>query len=191
VSALFSLTLELIPDFIMPTVSKKNQSKGAWREGGPLRSGELARISGVSADTLRHYERKGLLKPRRAPNGYREYPRHAVERVRLIRAALAIGFKLDDLERVFKIRDAGGAPCRQVRELAAAKLDELETLVRDLITMRDDMRKLIKDWDRRLDSVAADEPARLLETLATIGLANIRALAPLKPRYSNRAKKEK
>ncbi|HEV2668658.1 MAG TPA: heavy metal-responsive transcriptional regulator [Blastocatellia bacterium] len=173
-------------------MSKKTQSKGALREGGPLRSGELARLSGVSADTLRHYERKGLLKPRRAPNGYREYTRHAVERVRLIRAALAIGFKLDDLQRVFKIRDAGGAPCRQVRELAAAKLDELEALVRDLTAMRDEMRELLKDWDRRLDSAPPDEPARLLETLAAIGLANVRALAPLKPRHTTSAnKKEK
>jgi MerR family Zn(II)-responsive transcriptional regulator of zntA len=174
----------------MPAVSKKTQSKSDLREGGPLRSSELARISGVSADTLRHYERKGLLKPRRAPNGYREYPRHAVERVSLIRAALAIGFKLDDLERIFKIRDAGGAPCRQVRELAAAKLDELEALVRDLTAMRDEMREIIKDWDRRLNSVPANEPARLLETLGAIGLANVRALAPLKPRHSTRAKEK-
>jgi DNA-binding transcriptional MerR regulator len=174
----------------MPAVTKKTQSKGALRDGRALLSGELARISGVSADTLRHYERKGLLKPRRAPNGYREYPRHAVERVRLIRAALAIGFKLDDLERVFKIRDAGGAPCRQVRELAAAKLDELEALVRDLTAMRDEMRELLKDWDRRLDSAPPDKPARLLETLAAIGLANVRAIAPLKPRHSTRAKKK-
>ena len=184
------MTLEPIPDFIMPAVSKKTPSKREQREGGPLRSGELARISGVSADTLRHYERKGLLKPRRAPNGYREYPRHSVERVRLIRSALAIGFKLDELESILKTRDAGGAPCRHVRELAAAKLDEIETLVRELTTMRDEMRELIKDWDRRLESVEADEPARLLETLAAVGAANINALAPLKPRHANRAKKK-
>ena len=155
-----------------------------------MRSGELARISGMSADTLRHYERKGLLKPLRAPNGYREYPRHAVERVRLIQAALAIGFKLDDLERIFKIRDAGGAPCRQVRELAAAKLDEIETLVRDLTAMRDEMRKLVNDWDRRLDSVPADEPARLLETLAAIGLANPRSFVRVQARASKRKQKK-
>ena len=140
----------------------------------------------MSADTLRHYERKGLLKPRRAPNGYREYPRHAVERVRLIRSALAIGFKLDDLERVFRIRDSGGLPCRQVRGLAAAKLDELETLVRNLTVMLDEMREIIKDWDRRLDSVPADEPARLLETLAAAGLADVRAFVSLQPRSSKR-----
>src|SRR5262245_12614852 len=132
----FSLTLESVPDFIMPAVSKKTPSKREQREDGPLRSGELARISGVSADTLRHYERKGLLKPRRAPNGYREYPLSAVDRVRLIRSALAIGFKLDDLARIFKVRDAGGAPCRHVRELAEAKLDEIETLVREATAMR-------------------------------------------------------
>ncbi|MGH9753582.1 MAG: MerR family transcriptional regulator [Blastocatellia bacterium] len=171
-------------------MSKKTISKREQCEDGLLRSGELARISGVSADTLRHYERKGLLKPRRAPNGYREYPRHAIERVRLIRVALAIGFKLDDLERVLKVRDAGGAPCRQVRELTAAKLDELETLVRDLTAMRDEMRQLIKDWDRRLDSVPPDEPARLLETLAAIGLANARVFVSLQPCALNRKQKK-
>jgi DNA-binding transcriptional MerR regulator len=185
-----TLTLEPVPDFIISAVSKKTPSINELPEDRPLRSGELARILGVSADTLRHYERKGLLKPRRAPNGYREYPRHAVERVRLIRSALAIGFKLDELERILKTRDAGGAPCRHVRELAAAKLDEIETLVRELTAMREEMRELLKDWDRRLESVEADEPARLLETLAAVGAANINALAPLKPRHSNRAKKK-
>ena len=142
--------------------------------------GELARISGVSADTLRHYERKGLLKPRRSPNGYREYPSHAVDRVKLIRSALAIGFKLDDLARVLKVRDAGGAPCRQVRAIAEVKLDEIETLVREATAMRDGLRKLLNDWDEQTDSVAADEPARLLESLAALGFAGSRALARLK-----------
>jgi len=188
---IFSLTLEPVPDFIMPAVSKETPSKKELREDRPLRSGELARISGVSVDTLRHYERKGLLKPERASNGYREYRRHAIERVRLIRNALAIGFNLDDLGRVFKIRDAGGAPCRQVRELAAAKLDELENLVRDLTVVRNEMRKLIKDWDERLSSALTDEPARLLETLTGTGLADARAFTPLKPHSSKRNQKKK
>jgi DNA-binding transcriptional MerR regulator len=156
----------------------------------PLRAGEAARLAGVSADTLRHYERKGLLKPQRASNGYREYSRQAVERVRLIRSALAIGFKLDELDSVLKIRDAGGAPCRQVRELAAAKLDELETLVRELTALRDELQDLIKDWDRLLDSALANEPARLLETLAATGLANARSFALLKPRSANRGQRK-
>jgi MerR family Zn(II)-responsive transcriptional regulator of zntA len=156
----------------------------------PLRAGEVARQAGVSADTLRHYERKGLLKPRRAPNGYREYSLQAVERVRLIRSAIAIGFKLDELARILKIRDAGAAPCRQVRELAAAKLDELETLVRELTAMRDELQELIKEWDRRLGSAQADEPARLLETLASTGLANARSFVSLKPRSIKRKQRK-
>ncbi len=154
--------------------------KKSSTQKGPLRVGELARLSGISADTLRHYERKGLLKPRRSSNGYREYPLSAVDRVRLIRSALAIGFKLDDLARILKVRDAGGAPCRHVRELAEAKLGEVEALVREATAMRDGLRKLLNDWDERLDSVAADEPARLLESLVAIGSASDSALARLK-----------
>ena len=85
-----------------------------------MRSSELARLAGVSPDTLRHYERKGLLpKARRAPNGYREYPPEACARVRLVRRAVAIGFTLDELALVVKVRDQGGAPCGEVRALAA------------------------------------------------------------------------
>src|SRR5207247_8757529 len=64
---------------------------------GYLRSGDLARLAGVSTDTLRHYERKGLLaRPRRSANGYREYPASALDRVRLVRHALGIGCTLSD-----------------------------------------------------------------------------------------------
>ncbi len=187
----FYLTLESVPDFIITTVpNKKTPLMTSLHDDRPLRSGELARLSGVSADTLRHYERKGLLKPNRASNGYREYPRQAVERMRLIRSALAIGFKLDDLERVLKIRDAGGAPCHQVRDLAAAKLDELEILLLELTSMRDELRRLIKDWDIRLGSTLADEPAGLLETLASTGLAKARPFVPLIPHSSKRKQKK-
>ena len=60
-----------------------------------MRSGELARLVGVSTDTLRHYERLGLLEiPARTSGGYREYSSGSLERVRLIRRALSIGFSL-------------------------------------------------------------------------------------------------
>jgi DNA-binding transcriptional MerR regulator len=126
---------------------------------------QLARITGVSTDTLRHYERKGLLKARRSPNGYREYPRHSVDRVALIRNALAIGFGLDDLARILKIRDAGGAPCRKVYAMATAKLEELETLLLEITKLRDGLRGLLKDWNKRLESSDDSEPAGLLESI--------------------------
>lgn len=155
---------------------------------GFLRIGELARVSGVSPDTLRHYERKGLLKPRRSANQYREYPAHAVNRIRMIRSALALGFKLDDLTRILKVRDAGGAPCRQVRELAAVRLDEVESRLQELTVVRDELRSLLKDWDQRLDSTEEAKPAHLLEMLAATGLPDGlpdgQTLSLLKPNFS-------
>lgn len=128
-----------------------------------FRSGELARLAGVSTDTLRHYERKGLLAPRRAANGYRRYPPEALDRVRMVRRALAVGFTLDELARLLRIRDRGGAPCRRVRALAAAKLEEIEGHIRGLRAMRDDLRARIGEWDARLARTPKGERAWLLE----------------------------
>ena len=93
----------------------------------PLRSTQLARLAGVSPDTLRYYERKGLLpKAARSANGYREYPAEACARVRMVRRAVALGFTLDELARIVRVRDQGGAPCHEVRALAARKLVLIE-----------------------------------------------------------------
>src|ERR1039458_5579184 len=73
---------------------------------GSMQSGELARLSGVSTDTLRHYERVGVLaKPPRTNSGYRRYPASALERVRLVRRAMSVGFSLEELARVQRVRD--------------------------------------------------------------------------------------
>lgn len=164
----FRLTLESVPNFMIQLVA----DKASEREGGAgfLRAGELARLSGVSTDTLRHYERKGLLKPRRLANGYRAFPAHAVERVRLIQCALLLGFKLDDLARVLRVRDQGGAPCRQVHTLAAAKLAEVEARLCELTLVRDELRTLLSGWEQRLTTAAAHEPVHLLEDLAATEL---------------------
>ena len=70
------------------------------------RSGELAELAGVSSDTLRHYERKGVLaRPLRKANNYRLYPTSALQRVRLILRAIAVGFTLDELASVLSVRD--------------------------------------------------------------------------------------
>jgi DNA-binding transcriptional MerR regulator len=132
-----------------------------------MRSGELARQAGVSADTLRHYERKGLLPPpRRAPNGYREYPAGALHRVRLIQRALDMGFSLDDLARVLSQRDAGGTPCRAVRGIAAQRLAELEARMAQLRSLRAELRRLLADWDERLAALPPGTRAGLLDALA-------------------------
>lgn len=129
---------------------------------------ELARAAGVSTDTLRHYERKGLL-PRvtRTAAGYRRYPEVTVERVLLIQRALVVGFSLDDLRRVLKIRDRGGAPCRSVRELVDQRLDGLNRRIDESIALRDELRDLMAEWAARLLGVRSGQQAHLLETLGT------------------------
>jgi len=130
------------------------------------RSGELAELAGISTDTLRHYERKGVLAhPLRKANAYRQYSASALQRVRLIRRALAVGFTLDELAAVFNVRDHGGAPCAEVRKLAAAKLSEVETRLRETVDLRDELRAVLKDWDKRLAQRAPDQRAHLLESL--------------------------
>ena len=136
--------------------------------GSVWRVGALAKASGVSADTLRHYERKGVLPfIRRSSNGYREYPPQSLDRILLVRRALAVGFTLDELASILKVRDRGGAPCREVRAIAVSKLSELETQLRELLALRDYLRKTVTHWDERIAKTDAGEQAGLLEPLAT------------------------
>jgi len=108
---------------------------------------------------------KLLATPRRSAGNYRLYPPEAVERVRLIRHALAVGFSLPELARVLRVRDAGGAPCRQVKRLLEEKLLTMDEQIDDLLAMRKHLRTVLADWDERLTHTSKGKPARLLETL--------------------------
>jgi DNA-binding transcriptional MerR regulator len=135
-------------------------------QGPNLRSGQLAGLAGVSPDTLRHYERMKLLAPpRRSSGNYRQYPPAALNRVLLIRHALAVGFSLPELARILKVRDKGGAPCRQVRQLLEGKLHAMDEQIEDLVSMRNHLRTILADWDTRLARALEGEPAGLLESL--------------------------
>ena len=110
---------------------------------GPMGPREVARATGVSTDTLRHYERNGLLPAvARTAAGYRRYPPTIVQRVLLIQRALVVGFSLADLKRVLGVRDRGGAPCRSVRELVGERLDDLNRKIEELTALRKENRIL-------------------------------------------------
>jgi DNA-binding transcriptional MerR regulator len=134
--------------------------------------GELASAAGISCDTVRHYERKGVIaRPKRGANGYRLYPAETLERVQTVRRALAIGFTLDELARLFRERDKGNPPCRAARELAAAKLADLERHLQEMLVLRQTLRAIAKNWDARLSETANGNPALLLETISGVQTA--------------------
>lgn len=131
----------------------------------PMRSSELARLAGVSTDSLRYYERLRLLPAApRSASGYRLFPPQALNRVRLIRGALAIGFSVRELTAIFAERDRGGAPCRRVRALARVKLATIEGSLRDLQIRRRELKTTLAGWDRLLRKTPEGQRAGLLET---------------------------
>ncbi len=131
-----------------------------------LRSGELARLTGVGTDLLRHYEHMGILpRPARALNGYRLYPLQIVARVRAVRRSLSLGFSLQELARIFTVKDRGGFPCRSVRALADEKLYRIEQSLVELKALRAQLREIIRDWDCHLAKTPPGQRAGLLESL--------------------------
>lgn len=151
-------------------------------KGEFVRAGEMARLAGVSTDTLRHYERIGVLPPpRRAPNGYREYSLQSLEQIRQIQRALQMGFSLAEIVQVFRIRNKGGVPCSQVREMAAAKLAKVEMQITELRALRDELRALLQTWDELLAQTPDGERAGLLGHLGKT--STTKTPSPLTPKW--------
>ncbi len=149
-----------------------------------MQSGELANLAGVSTDTLRHYERLGLLaKPQRTAGGYRQYTAQSLERVRLIRRALSVGFSLPELTVILKMRDRGEVPCYRVRKIAVSKLQTVKQQISNLLAKRDQLEGMLKDWDSRLAHTPKGVPARLLESMPS-GLPRVSSLSPLKIKHT-------
>jgi DNA-binding transcriptional MerR regulator len=146
-----------------------------------LRIGAVAREVGLSPDTLRHYERVGVLPlPERSANGYREYGGAALARIGLVQRALACGFTLAELAAVLRLRDQGAPPCRRVRALAAGKLAKMDHEIARLTERRDALRATLRDWDHRLSRTPRGRPARLLDhIIESRSLSRIRRSAPL------------
>ena len=132
-----------------------------------LYSGALAKAAAVSPDTIRHYERIGVL-PRasRTQSGYRVYPASALERVLVVQRALRIGFTLAELAEVLKARDAGGAPCRRVYQLAQDKLRAIEADIEALKRTKRYVKKVLSDWEERIQRAGPGQQSHLLYSLS-------------------------
>jgi DNA-binding transcriptional MerR regulator len=102
-----------------------------------MRIGEVARASGVSVDTVRFYERVGVLAaPERTGSGYRVYEPSTIERIRLTRELQAIGFTLNDVVDALAAHDAGGATCESERWRLDAVLARVDAKLAELTALR-------------------------------------------------------
>jgi MerR family transcriptional regulator, copper efflux regulator len=156
------------------------------------RSSELAQLAGVSTDTLRFYERQSLLtKPPRTVGNYRLYPVEALNRVRLVRGGLSLGFSVAELRQLLAVRDRGGIPCLQVRELAQSKLETIELDIRELQSRRKVLQKALRNWDKRINAGPVVARLGLLETFVEANPEATQRRSPLLPRGLRNSEKRK
>jgi len=113
---------------------------------GELTIGGLADEAGVNVETIRYYQRRGLMpEPDKPAQGYRRYDATTVKRVRFIKRAQALGFTLEEIGGLLKLDEAHA--CAETRELASHKLQTIETKLADLVAMRKALTALLCQCD--------------------------------------------
>jgi DNA-binding transcriptional MerR regulator len=112
---------------------------------GALRVGQLADAVGVAPDTIRYYERAGLLPPpARSPAGYRAYAPGAVDRLRFIQGAQRLGLRLREIRDLLDIRDTGACPCEPAEQLLRRRLAELDAEMARLTALREQLVAMVE-----------------------------------------------
>ena len=111
-----------------------------------MKIGEVAREAGVSVDTVRFYERRGVLPAAaRRPSGYRAFDESTVERIRLARSLRQLGFTLDEVVDALRAHDAGGATCASERWRLEAVVDRIDVRIAELRRTRRGTVRAIED----------------------------------------------
>jgi MerR family copper efflux transcriptional regulator len=111
-----------------------------------LTIGQLAELAQVPIETLRYYERQGLIAPPpRSVSNYRLYPEDAVRQVRFIKRAQALGFSLKDIKELCSILATPEARCSEIRQRAAAKIEAIEGKIDSLTAMKSALSKLVNE----------------------------------------------
>jgi len=128
----------------------------------PLTIGQLARAAGVNVETIRYYQRVGLLKkPVRPLAGFRVYPVEAVARIRFIKRAQRLGFSLQDIAHLLEL---GDGHCSDVRKQAESKLVKIEAQIKDLQAMRRTLMRLVSECSDGQDN----HPCPIIHSLADL-----------------------
>jgi Hg(II)-responsive transcriptional regulator len=134
-----------------------------------MRTHEVAERAGVNTQTLRYYERRGLLvEPPRSPAGYRDYPPAAVEVLRFVKRSQELGFMLADVGELLALAEGGPQSCETARALAEAHIAELERKIADLQRMRASLAALVETCRRPrahrscplLDAIGSEVPLK-------------------------------
>lgn len=114
-----------------------------------LTIGHLAHEAGINLETVRYYEREGLLpKAPRSASGYRLFPADAMRRLRFIRRAQELGFSLKEIRELLALRISPGTTSAEIRKRAEAKIADIEGKIRSLESMNKSLRKLTKSCAR-------------------------------------------
>ncbi|MBE7448970.1 MAG: heavy metal-responsive transcriptional regulator [Kofleriaceae bacterium] len=114
----------------------------------PLKIGDVARLAELSIDTVRYYEREGLLgRVRRSAGGQREYDTDAVRRLSFVRRATALGFSLAEVKALLSLRVSTRTSCVRVRERALSKVVDIDQRIAELQAMRDALARLARNCD--------------------------------------------
>jgi DNA-binding transcriptional MerR regulator len=115
-----------------------------------LKIGEVARRAEVGIETLRYYERLGLLgSPRRTQAGYRLYSETIFARLDFIRKAQAMAFTLEEIGRIIQESETGQSPCAEVRRIAHRKLEELDQRLKQLRQYRNELARTLTEWESK------------------------------------------
>jgi MerR family mercuric resistance operon transcriptional regulator len=113
-----------------------------------LTIGRLAKEAGVNLETVRFYERRGLLpRPPRSASGYRLFPAEAARRLRFIRRAQELGFSLKEVGELLSLRVSRGTTSAAIRARAEAKIADIQEKIRSLESMKKTLQKLTKVCD--------------------------------------------
>jgi|SRR5215831_184331 len=144
-----------------------------------MRIGEVARRAGVRIDTLRYYERRGLIdEPERLRSGYREYASDIPRVIRFIKRAQDLGFTLSEIEELLALRDGAGGNRAAARGVAESKLIEVDDKIRALRAMRAALAHLVDQC--RAHGTHLHCP--ILDALDADGDGAVAAQLPLPPR---------
>jgi DNA-binding transcriptional MerR regulator len=112
-----------------------------------MKVSELARRAEVTAETVRHYTREGLLHPQRDPdNGYQLFDQTDLERLRFIQRARTLGFSVAEIGDILAHADQGDSPCPMVRDLLASRLPQIRARIRELEALASRMEQALDAW---------------------------------------------